>query len=434
MLTIYPTTTLSPTIKEKLFARSAVDYQKIIAQIQPKIAEVQTKGDAAILEKYQARSVPISTLRVSKEELQQGYKNCSQAFLDSLEQASRNILAAHTAQKERLLEQEVVNLDEGSIQIWRRWLPVRAVGIYVPGGRANYPSSLLMSAIPAQLAGCSEVVVCVPPRNDGTLPNEVLAAAYSLGITQLFKIGGAQAIAAMAMGTETVPKVQTIVGPGNQYVTAAKLALFPQVNIDSPAGPSENIIIADASANPTFIAADIMADAEHAPDSTSIVVTDSPQLAKKINQELQQMIEQLPTKQTILESFAAYGAILVTKNLTESIALANEYAPEHLQIMTKNPVDVAMKITNAGSVFVGQWTSKSSGDYATGANHVLPTGGAAQMFSGLNVEMFGKWIEYQQVSQTGLTNIRQTIETFAEVEELPAHRLSTSIRFPVRKS
>ncbi len=314
------------------------------------------------------------------------------------------------------------------IKVWREWRPLDSIGIYAPGGRANYPSTLLMCAIPAIIAGCKRIIVCVPPNEQGNLPAELLVTAFELGITDVFKVGGAQAIAAMTYGTESVPKVLKIVGPGNQYVTAAKLLVFPQTAIDLPAGPSENLIIADDSANPDFVAADLITDAEHGPDSTSILLTPSEQVAKSVSASIIELLKVLSSRETIIESLTNYGAIIVTQSLDEAISLANEYAPEHMQIMTRNPESVAKRINNAGSVFVGSWSAKAAGDYATGANHVLPTGQAAKTFGALSVESFGKWIEFQQLTKSGFTQLSQTIETYADIEGLPAHKLSSTVR------
>ncbi len=430
-ITIYKADTINPEIKKKLFARSMANYQTIINQIKPTVADVKERKDAPIFEKYRHRNTPIKSLKVSSQEFERAKKQITAQFKKAVRQAILNIKKVHYTQRQSIDESTTfVFTKSNDIKVWRKWRPIESVGLYVPGGKANYPSSLLMSVIPAQVAGCKQIVVCVPPDNKtGTLPPEVLYAARQLKIKNLFKVGGPQAIAAMAYGTESIPQVDKIVGPGNQYVTAAKLLLFPKVDIDCPAGPSENLIIADKYANPTFVAADLITDAEHGFDSTSLLVTDSALLASEVKQQIKIILSNLETQQTIRKSLNNFGAIIITKNIAEAITIANKYAPEHIQIMTQNAAQVAKKIRNAGSVFVGKWTSKAAGDYATGANHILPTGQMARMFGPLSVESFGRLLQFQQTTKQGLAALKQTIETFASVEKLPAHKISTNIRF-----
>ncbi len=429
IISIYKSDAIPADVRRRLFARSGADLSTVASIVSPLIKAVHMRGDAPILEKYAQRGVPIDQLRVTKKEIATAAKQVSPEFLLALEQVIANLQAVSNDQLISLQQQPKTRLLGGSIEVWRKWQPETAVGIYAPGGRANYPSTVLMCAVPALTAGCSRLILTVPPQADGTLPAELLVAANRLGITDIFKVGGAQAIAALTYGTQSIPKVSLVVGPGNQYVTAAKVSLFPQIRIDAPAGPSENLIIADSTANSAWVAADLITDCEHGPDSTGLVITTSATLAAKVRSEVELQTSKLATGQVIKESLQRYGAILITRNTKESIALANEYAPEHLQIMTANPLQVAKKITCAGSVFVGSYSAKAAGDYATGANHVLPTGGQARNFGPLAVDTFGTYIEFQSVSKNGLEQLRSTIETFATVEELPAHKESVRVRF-----
>ena len=311
----------------------------------------------------------------------------------------------------------------------QEWRAIERVGLYVPGGKAAYPSSVLMSAVPAKIAGCERIIMVTPTDKDGSVNPVILVAANIAGITEIYKVGGAQAISAIAYGTETIPKVFKIFGPGNRYVAAAKQVVSQDVAIDMPAGPSEVFIIADDSANPAFIAADLLADGEHAEDSACVLVTTSQEIAEKTIVEIDMQLRTLDTADRIRASLKNYGLIAVAKNIDEIINFVNDYAPEHLEIMTKDNLSVAAQINNVGSVFLGDWTSKSSGDYATGANHILPTGGMAKMYAPLGVEAFGKWIEVQKCTKDGLQAIRKSIGALSDAEGLPAHKVSTEIRF-----
>lgn len=423
---LYNSKTIDSPVLQRLMQRSAANYDAVKAEVRPIMEAVKQRGDMAILNKYRDRGIPVRRLRVSKKEFDEAYLNCDSRFLEAFKVARRNLEKVCKAQMKSAQNTCVVN--SKGIKVWREWRPLDSIGIYAPGGRANYPSTLLMCAIPAIISGCKRIIACAPPNEQGKLPAELLVTASELGIYGVFKVGGAQAIAAMAYGTKSITKVLKIVGPGNQYVTAAKLLVFPQTAIDLPAGPSENLIIADDSANPDFVAADLITDAEHGPDSTSILLTPSEQVAKSVSASIIELRKVLSTRETIIESLTNYGAIIVTQSLEEAISLANEYAPEHMQIMTRNPESVVKRINNAGSVFVGPWSAKAAGDYATGANHVLPTGQAAKTFGALSVESFGKWIEFQQLTKSGFTQLSQTIETYADIEGLPAHKLSSTVR------
>jgi len=286
-----------------------------------------------------------------------------------------------------------------------------------------------MTAIPAQVAGCGEIVLCSPPRENGRIPAATLVAADMIGLTAIYKIGGAEAIAAMAYGTESIPRVYKIFGAGNASVTAAKMLALDVVSIDMPAGPSEIFVIADETANPAYIAADLLADGEHGEDSACVLLTTSWRIATETVAEVRKQLRNLPTSDRVQKSLAAYGVFAVSESMDQIIAFTNDYAPEHLEIMTRNPGRLVQKIRNAGSVFVGPFTSKASGDYATGANHVLPTGGMAKMYPPLGVDAYGKWMQVQSCTRQGLKAIKTSIETVAETEQLPAHGNSVSIRF-----
>ncbi|MCL4339126.1 histidinol dehydrogenase, partial [Patescibacteria group bacterium] len=393
------------------------------------INNVRKKGDKEILSKYQTRfgKVNYQSVEVTDIERNKAYEDVDPTFIKALKQMIKNITAVHCAQLKNKVDTTVT--PESGIRVWREWRPVEKVGLYIPGGKAVYPSSVLMSVIPAKIAGCKEIAVCSPPDQNGKIPSPTVVAADMVGVKKIFRIGGAEAIAAMAYGTKSIPKVYKIFGAGNSFVTAAKILVSQDIAIDMPAGPSEIFIIADESANPVYIAADLLADGEHGEDSACVLLTTSWQIAKGTKKELEKQLERLPTGNRAEESLKRYGLIGVAESMSDVIEFTNEYAPEHLEIMTGNPEGVADKIINAGSVFLGNWTTKSSGDYATGANHVLPTGGMAKMYPPLGVEAYGKWMQLQECTKEGLANIKETIETVATIEKLPAHKYSTSIRF-----
>lgn len=414
---------------ERIIKRSFGSNKKIIPKVRKIMGEIKKNGDNVILEKYQQRygKKDYRSIKVTNEEIQVAYKKVDQKFIKALRQMIKNITAVHKVQLPNRTD-TVVYTQEG-IKVWREWRAIEKVGLYIPGGKAIYPSSVLMSAIPAQIAGCGEIILCTPAGSDGKIPAVTLVAANILGLTEIFKVGGAEAIAAMTYGTKTIPQVYKIFGAGNSYVTCAKLLAFPDVALDMPAGPSEIFIIADETANPAFIAADLLADGEHGEDSACVLLTTSWKIANETAKEIKKQLVNLSTKERVKEALKRYGLIGVVDSLDKAIEFTNNYAPEHLEIMTKNAENIASKIFNAGSVFLGNWTTKSAGDYATGANHVLPTGGMAKMYPPLGVDSYGKWMQIQECTKVGLSNIRKTIETLAEVEQLPAHKNATAIRF-----
>jgi histidinol dehydrogenase len=418
---------LTPSEYQRIVNRSAGSNELIMPQVKKIMSEVQLNGDEAIINKYKKRYGKNIGIQVTAEEISEAYQNVGKETVVSLKQMIKNITLVQKAQLPRKKDTAVYS--EKGIKVWREWRPIEKVGLYIPGGKAVYPSSVLMSAIPAQIAGCEEIIMCSPAKPDGKIPAATLVAADMVGIKKIFKIGGAEAIAAMMYGTRTIPNVYKIFGAGNSYVTAAKMMALEKISIDMPAGPSEVFIIADETANPSYIAADLLADGEHGEDSACVLITTSQKIAERTIIEIEKQLLSLATGERARESLKRYGLFTTVDSLDEAIRFTNEYAPEHLEIMTKDADRVVSKIINAGSVFVGKWTTKSSGDYATGANHVLPTGGMAKMYPPLGVDSFGKWMQVQKCTKQGLQNIKKTIETIAEVEQLPAHKQSVSIRF-----
>lgn len=412
-------------IKKRSFGKRA-DIFPVTKDI---LAKIKRDGDELITKKYNKRfGIRNYSLQITDQDLNSAYKEVNPEFIKAIKQAIKNISSVSQTQFNSL-NQKPTQTEKG-IFVWATWRPIEKVGLYIPGGKAIYPSSVLMTGIPAIIAGCKEIVLCSPPNNKGKIPAATLVAADMIGISKIFKVGGAEAIGAMAYGTQTIPKVYKIFGAGNTYVTEAKIQVYGEVDIDMPAGPSEIFIIADEAASPAFVAADLLADGEHGEDSACILVTTSQQLAFEVNQEIKKQLKTLPTRERIMQALKNYGLLAVVDSLDEAIEFCNDYAPEHLEIMVKNPEKVVSKITNAGSVFLGNWTTKSAGDYATGANHVLPTGGFAKMFNPLSVASFGKMMQVQKVtSKKALALIKETIELLGDIENLPAHKSATSIRF-----
>ena len=414
---------------QRIMARSAGDDSKIMPSIQQVMKRMQKDGDKYIYEnafKYFSKQ-DFGSIKVSKKEISQAYSEVNKDFIKSIRQMIKNITLVHQAQLPK--KKDRVVYPEQGISVWREWRAIEKVGLYIPGGQAIYPSSVLMSAIPAQISGCKKIIMCSPARETGQIPSPTLVAADMIGLKQIFKVPGPLAIAAMTYGTETVPKVYKIFGAGGAAVTAAKMLALKTTSIDMPAGPSEVFIIADETANPAFIAADLLADGEHGNDSACVLVTTSRKIAKNTAKEIDKQISVLTTKVRTSQSLKKYGLIALVDSIKEAVDFVNEYAPEHLEIMTKNPEAIVKNIINAGSIFLGDWSSKSSGDYATGANHVLPTGGMAKMYPPLGVDCYGKWMEIQKCTKTGLSKIKKSIEILSEIEGLPAHKNSTLIRF-----
>jgi len=400
-----------------------LDLEGVVRDV---MSRVRIRGDRALFELAEKfDGVKLRSLIVGKEEVREAYGMVDARLLRAVKRAKRNVEKfhrSHVKRRERPIE------TERGVRVWREFRPIERVGLYIPGGKAAYCSTVLMLAVPARIAGCREVILSTPPSKDGRCDPAVLVAADLCGIERIYKIGGAQAIAAMAYGTETVPKVYKILGPGNRYVTTAKILVYGVVDIDMPAGPSELLVIADQSAEPRWIAADLLAQLEHGEDSQGVLVTPSVTLAERVVQEVKGQMNQSSRREIIKESLRNSFAVVVS-SLDEACVIANEYAPEHLGVVARKEADILKRITNAGSVFLGGYASVSLGDYATGANHTLPTSGFARVFSPLSTESFGKMIQVQKVTRKGIENLRETVETLATHEGLEGHKEAIRARF-----
>ncbi len=409
-----------------VFNRSNIDAESVMDTVKSILLAVKKDGDTA-LRQYTKKfdRVDLNLIRVEEEVINNSVKNLDYKLIKALEKAADNISKFHKAQ---IPDEWMIEVDKGVMagQIIR---PLDSVGCYIPGGRAVYPSTILMTVIPAKIAGVAKIICCTPPQIDGSINDVVLAAAKVAGATEIYKVGGAQAVAAMAYGTKTIPKVDKIVGPGNIFVTAAKKLVYGDVDIDFPAGPSEVLIIADQNSNPDYIAIDLMAQAEHDPNAACVLVTTSETLALKVDETISKLCGQMKRSDIIAESFEKYGQIFIASSLDEAVKFSNRYAPEHLIIMTEEPEQIVKKITNAGSIFLGELTPVSAGDYGSGTNHVLPTSGCARMYSGLSAESFIKKPTVQKLNEKGVINLNEMITTLAEYEGLYAHAESFKKRF-----
>jgi len=365
------------------------------------------------------------TFLVTQNEIDDAIANVDDNFLQILERAHNQITEFHANQ----IQESWSVYKDNDVQMGQIVRPLRRVALYVPGGTAAYPSSVLMNAIPAKLAGVQEIAIFTPVKADGKVPDTILAAAACCGVNTIYKIGGAHAIAAAAYGTESIPKVDKIVGPGNAYVATAKRMVYGDVDIDMVAGPSEILIIADESANPKYIAADLMSQAEHDVLSSAILVTTCESLINKVETELTRQIESLNRKDIIAESLTRYGAAILVEDINAAFVLSNELAPEHLEILTANPLEMLPKVQNAGSIFLGEHTPEALGDYMSGTNHVLPTGGTAKFYSPLGVYDFVKWSAYSYYPRAALSTLKDDVITFANLEGLDAHANSIVVRF-----
>lgn len=414
-----------------LLSRPAIDRKSLFEKVGSIVSEVKQNGDKAV-KKYtlQFDKVSIEELEVSQEEIEEASLQIPNQLKEAIEMCRRNIWKFHSAQQHDLLEIQTTP----GVVCWQKAMPIEKVGLYVPGGTAPLFSTVLMLGVPAQIAECKEIVLCTPPDKEGKIHPAVLYAAKVAGIHRIFKIGGIQAIAAMAYGTETVPKVYKIFGPGNQYVTAAKqLIALDGIAIDLPAGPSEVMVIADESARPGFLAADLLSQAEHSVDSQSILITVSENLVEPVLLEIEEQLNRIPKKEIALKALEN-GKIIVLQSLEEAVAMANEYAPEHLIISTRYSLGVASNISNAGSVFLGHYTPESAGDYASGTNHTLPTNGYAKAYSGVNLDSFMRKVTFQQISREGLSNLSNAIILMAENEGLYAHSNAVKVRLDEEES
>lgn len=410
---------------EALLARPHLNTQDLSSLVADVLNQIRTQGDQAVLA-YEAQfdKVNLTQLQVSPAEMAEAEQLVSEDLKKALQTAKHNITTFHAAQQHALPKVETTK----GVTCWQKAVPIEKVGLYVPGGTAPLFSTVLMLAIPAKIAGCQEIVLCTPPNPQGKINPIILYAAQLSGVSKVFKIGGIQAIGAMAYGTESVPKVYKIFGPGNQYVMAAKQQVsLHDVAIDMPAGPSEVAIIADDTAQPASVAADMLSQAEHGKDSQSIVFTTSASLAAAIEKEVAKQVAIAPRKDFIQCSLE-HSKIFVLDSMNDIIDMSNAYAPEHLIIMCNNYQWVAEQITNAGSVFMGYYTPESAGDYASGTNHTLPTSGYAKAYSGVNLDSYLKKITFQEITQEGLRQLGDTIEIMAENEQLMAHKYAVSVR------
>jgi len=410
---------------KSLLTRPSYDSTLLFESVQKVLDDVRVRGDKAIKEfTKQFDNVTVDTIEVTKEEMAEAEKLVSVNLKQAIEMARRNIWKFHSEQQQELPEIQTTP----GVYCWQKAIAIEKIGLYVPGGTAPLFSTVLMLGIPAQIAECNQVILCTPPNKEGKIHPAVLYAAKVAGIHRIFKIGGSQAIAAMAYGTESVPKVYKIFGPGNQYVTAAKqLVSLRDVAIDMPAGPSEVEIIADETANPVYIAADLLSQAEHGVDSQVMLLTVSERIIEPVLEQLELQLEQLPRKELARKALEN-SKIILLKSLEEAVEMTNEYAPEHLIISTRFYLGVAANIINAGSVFLGNYTPESAGDYASGTNHTLPTNGYAKAYSGVNLDSFIRKVTFQQITQEGLTNLSNAIILMAESEELNAHANAVKVR------
>ena len=415
-------------ILENLLKRSPNSYGEFESRVNDIIQNVREKRDEAIFEytlKFDGATINQDNIRVTEEEIKEAYEQVDPKLLDVIRKALVNIRDYHTKQKQF----SWFDSDESGIILGQKVTPLKTVGVYVPGGKAVYPSSVLMNVIPAKVAGVSNIIMTTPCGKDGKVYPSTLVAAKEAGVDAIYKVGGAQAIAALAFGTESIPKVDKIVGPGNIYVALAKKAVFGYVSIDSIAGPSEIMVLADETANPRFVAADLLSQAEHDEMASAILVTTSETLAEQVSVEVDKFVATLSRKEIIRKSLDNYGYILVADTMQDAIDTVNEIASEHLELVTKNPFETMTKIRNAGAIFIGEYSSEPLGDYFAGPNHVLPTNGTAKFFSPLSVDDFIKKSSIISYSREALKPVYKDIVQFAECEKLTAHANSIRVRF-----
>lgn len=409
----------------QLLARPALSVEGLYDRVQVILDNVRSNGDKALFElEERFDKAKLSTLEVSAAELEEAKTLVSETLQQAIRNAAANIEKFHSSQLPPINRVETVP----GVTCWQKAVPISRVGLYIPGGSAPLFSTLLMLSIPAKIAGCKEIVLCTPPGADGKINPAILYAASVAGVNRIFKVGGSQAIAAMAYGTESVPKVSKIFGPGNAYVTAAKqLVSLKEVAIDMPAGPSEVAVIADANANAAYVASDLLSQAEHGPDSQVILATTSAEFIERVEKEVSVQLEQLPRKE-ITEKALSHSVLILMDNMDSVIDMINDYAPEHLIIQTDNYLELAERVVNAGSVFLGPYSPESAGDYASGTNHTLPTSGYAKAYSGVNIDSFMRKITFQELSKGGLVSLADTIETMAANEFLDAHKNAVTVR------
>ena len=418
---------LSPERRRAIVLRSMEDVSAIFADVRDIVLAIRDRGDEVTTEHYRKlkRDISVADLRVTEEEIKGAYEVVSAEVVEQLRFAARNIETFHRAQLER--EMWAIEVMPG-VLAGRMVRPLEAVGCYVPGREATYPSSVLMTILPAKVAGVKRVYACTPPSEGMVANPATLVAADIAGCDAVFKVGGPWGVASFAYGTETVPKVDKIVGPGNKYVTAAKMAVFGVVDIDSPAGPSEVLILADGTANPEWLAIDFLSQIEHDKDAAAVLVTPDAKLAEATAAAINQRLETVPRRETVVSALESNSAVLVADSMGQAIEFTNEYAAEHLEVVTEEPMSVLPRLRHAGSIFLGPYAPVPVGDYASGTNHVLPTGQCARMFSGLSVDDFVKRPTFQLVSKEGLEALAPAVLTLAQAEGLPLHAETIRVR------
>ena len=414
-------------ILENLLKRSPNNYGEFEGRVNAIIEEVRTKRDEAIFaytKQFDGADINADNILVTEDEIKEAYEQVDENLLSVIRKSLVNIKKYH----EKQLPNSWFTTEDGVI-LGQKVTALETAGVYVPGGKAVYPSSVLMNVLPAKVAGVDRIVMCTPPGKDGKVYPSTLVAAKEAGVDEIYKVGGAQAIAAMAFGTESIPKVDKIVGPGNIYVALAKKAVFGYVSIDSIAGPSEILVLADETANPRYVAADLLSQAEHDEMASAILITTSQELAEKVSTEVDGFVAELSRKEIIQKSLDNYGYILVADTMDEAIATVNEIASEHMEIVTKDPFHVMTKIRNAGAIFIGEYSSEPLGDYFAGPNHILPTNGTAKFFSPLSVDDFVKKMQYTYYTKRALEKAQMSVSNFAKKEGLTGHARSVDIRF-----
>ena len=428
MRTVKLTKESTKDILENLLKRSPNNYGKFESTVAQILDKVKNEGDAALFaytKEFDKADVTKETIRVTDAEIEEAYAQIDPALLGVIRKALVNIRKYH----EKQIQNSWFTSETNGTMLGQKVTPLNRVGVYVPGGKAVYPSSVLMNIVPAKVAGVPHIVMTTPPGKDGKVCASTLVAAKEAGADEIYKVGGAQAIGALAFGTESIPKVDKIVGPGNIFVALAKKAVYGYVSIDSIAGPSEILVLADETANPHFVAADLLSQAEHDELACAILITTSEEFAAKVDEEVKGFVEVLYRKEIIQKSLDNFGYILIAEDMDEAIEAANEIAPEHMEIVTANPFEDMMKVKNAGAIFIGEYSSEPLGDYFAGPNHVLPTNGTAKFFSALSVDDFIKKSSIVYYSKAALRDIHKDIIQFATSEQLTAHANSIAVRF-----
>ena len=429
MLKVINTTSSGAKEKlDKILNRSSFDNEEQMDVVQEIWDDVKENGDEAIFKytaKFDGASLDENTLEVQEAEIEEAYEKVDEEFIDALQTSIDNVEDFHQKQ----LREDWMDIKEDGVIVGQKFSALEKAGLYVPGGRAAYPSSVVMNGVPAQVAGVDEIVMVSPPAADGSMNPYTLVAAAEVGVDTIYKVGGAQAVAGLSLGTDTMIQVDKIVGPGNIYVTLAKKLAFGYVDIDMLAGPSEILVLADETANPRYVAADMLSQAEHDPMASSVLVTTSEDVAIEVKKELEQQLKELSREEIASEALENYGALIVAQDLTEAIKVTNQFAPEHLEVKVDDPFSILGKLKNAGAIFLGEYAAEPIGDYVAGPNHVLPTGGSARFYSPLNIDDFIKKSSVISYSKEGLEKVKDDAIKIAEVEGLDAHANSVKVRF-----